>query len=148
MTILQAFTTSFCGQVLQGYHNFNNPGHTFKMALYSDSANLDWTTTEYTTTGEVVAAGYTAGGAALTNLGVQSSGQTGFTSFGTVTWNSGLTARGALIYNATPGGGLTNPSVMVLNFGIDRSSPTGVFTVTFPTFNAQSAIIQINAPAG
>lgn len=144
MSIIQAVTTSFRSQLLEAVHDFRLiGGDTFKIALYSSLANLDASTTAYTATGEVSASGYTAGGATLTRVNPTSSGTTGYTSFETVTWSAEITAAGALIYNTTPTHTYTNPSVMVLSFGIDRSSVSGVFTVTMPAFEPTSALIRI-----
>ena len=142
--IQQTPTTSFRQQLLEGVHDFRTTGNVFKIALYSSAATLNSSTTAYSSSGEVEVSGYTAGGATLTNVDPSSSGTTGFTSFSTVTWSAtGLTARGALIYNSDATG-YTNPSVMVLDFGMDRSDLSGVFTITFPTFNSSSAIIRVS----
>lgn len=142
--IQQTPTVSFRKQLLEGVHDFRTTGNTFRIALYSSSATLNSSTTAYSSSGEVNVSGYTAGGATLTNVNPSSSGTTGFTSFSTVSWAaSGLTARGALIYNSDATG-YTNPSVMVLDFGMDRSDLSGVFTITFPTFNSSSAIIRVS----
>ena len=144
MSIIQAVTTSFRLQLLEGMHDFRLiGGDTFKIALYSSSAILDDSTTAYTATGEISGTGYTAGGATLTRVQPTSSSQTAYTSFETVTWTGNLTANGALIYNTTPTSTYTNPSVMVLSFGMDRSSVSGVFTVTMPAFQPGSALIRI-----
>jgi hypothetical protein len=142
--IQQTPTVSFRKQLLEGVHDFRTTGNIFRIALFSSTATLNSSTTAYSSSGEVDVSGYTAGGATLTNVNPSSSGTTGFTSFSTVTWAvSGLTARGALIYNSDAIG-YTNPSVMVLDFGMDRSSLSGVFTITFPTFNSSSAIIRVS----
>lgn len=142
--IQQTPTASFRQQLLEGVHDFRTTGNVFKIALYSSSATLNSSTTAYSSSGEVNVSGYAAGGATLTNVNPSSSGTTGFTSFSTVSWAaSGLTARGALIYNSDATG-YTNPSVMVLDFGMDRSDLSGVFTITFPTFNSSSAIIRVS----
>lgn len=139
--IQQTLTTSFKQQLLQGIHDFRTTGDTFKIALYSSSADLNSSTTAYSTDGEISGDGYTAGGATLTNVDPAGNGTVGYTSFGTVTWaNSIISARGALIYNSTESG---NPSVMVLDFGMTRSSESGSFTITFPTFNSQQALIRL-----
>lgn len=146
MAIIQSITTSFVSQLLQGLHDFSDTGgNNYKIALYGSSADLGPQTTAYTSTGEVSASGYTAGGTALSNLGVASAGTVGYTSFSTVTWTSEITAYGALIYG-TDISGATNASVMVLSFGMSRASVGGVFTITFPTNNNTNAILRINAP--
>jgi hypothetical protein len=120
---------------------FNFTSGAFKIALYTNNATLDATTAAYTTTGEVVAAGYTAGGEALTVTQVPTTGGSGTTvyvSFNNTSWAGAITARGALIYQS--GGG--NPAVCVLDFGSDKSSST-TFTVQFPAVSNTSAIIRI-----
>jgi hypothetical protein len=138
--------TSFKQELLEGKHNFTNgTGHTFKLALYTSSATLNAATTDYTATNEVSATGYSAGGAALTNVTPTSSGTTGLTDFADLTFSSStITARGALIYNSTAGGGSgTTESVLVLDFGSDQTSSSGDFTIVFPTADASNAIIRI-----
>jgi hypothetical protein len=125
--------------MLNGAFNFTSG--TFKIALYTNAATLDAATTAYTSTGEVVASGYTAGGLALTIVQTPTVGNTGNTayiSFNNAVWNAALTARGALIYQS--GGG--NPAVCVLDFGADKTS-TSTFTVQFPAVTNTSAIIRI-----
>mgnify|MGYP007049617319 CR=1 FL=1 len=150
MPITQAFCTSFKTQLFQAAHDFRTSGSggdTFKIALYTSAANLDGTTTAYTATGEVSGTGYVAGGNTLTNVAPASSGTTAFVDFADTTWAAAtITARGALIYNTTPtsGLGLTNPSCVVLDFGSDKTSTDGDFTVIFPAATAGDAIIRIN----
>lgn len=139
-----AFTGNFaCNTFKTGIMNgtFNFTSGSFYMALYTNEASLDASTTAYTATGEVVASGYTAGGLALTIAQaptVGNSGNTAYISFNNAVWTSALTARGALIYQS--GGG--NPAVCVLDFGADKTSTT-TFTVQFPTATNTSAIIRI-----
>lgn len=145
--ITQSMTTSFKKQLLEGAHDFRSTGgDTFKIALYTSSASLDAATTAYTTSGECVNTGYTAGGNTLTNVNPTSTGTTAFTDFNDTTWtSSSITARGAMIYNSTPTAGLgyTNPSVAILDFGADKTSTNGDFTIIFPTADASNAIIRI-----
>jgi hypothetical protein len=139
-----AFTGNFsCNVFKTGLMNgtFNFTSGTFYIALYTNDATLDASTTAYTATGEVVASGYTAGGLALTIAQaptVGNSGSTAYISFDNAAWTSALTARGALIYQS--GGG--NPAVCVLDFGADKTS-TATFTVQFPAVSNTSAIIRI-----
>ncbi|MEK9894992.1 MAG: hypothetical protein VW518_01015 [Burkholderiaceae bacterium] len=140
--------TSFKKELMYGAHDFAAAGDTFKMALYTSSATLDASTTAYTTSGEVATAGgYTAGGQGLTSVDPTTSGTTAFGDFDDETWSTAtITARGALIYNSTPNTtsiALTNPSVVVLDFGSDKTSTAGDFTVVFPTADASTAIIRI-----
>ena len=139
--------TSFKQELLQGQHNFtNSTGHTFKLALYDNSASFTAATTDYTATNEVSASGsYSAGGGTLTNVTPTTSGTTAFTDFADLTFTSAtITARGALIYNTTTGGGTsTTDTVVVLDFGSDKTSTAGDFQIVFPTADASSAIIRI-----
>tara|TARA_R110002020_G_scaffold235885_2_gene448206 strand:+ start:863 stop:1297 length:435 start_codon:yes stop_codon:yes gene_type:complete len=134
--------TSFKKELLEAVHNFKNSGgSTFKIALYTNSASFDATTTAYTTSNEVTGTGYTAGGNTLTRVDPTSSGTTAFTDFADTTWSSStITARGAMIYNDSASG---NPAVVILDFGSDKTSTNGDFTVVFPTADASNAIIRI-----
>jgi hypothetical protein len=138
--------TSFKQQLLEAVHDFRNPGgDIFKLALYTNSASFTAATTAYTATNEVPNSGsYAAGGGALTNISPTTSGTTAFTDFADLTFtNATITARGALIYNTTPAHTYTNPTVVVLDFGSDKTSTTGDFTIVFPTASATDAIIRI-----
>lgn len=134
--------TSFKQELLQGVHDFTaSTGNTFKLALYTNSASFTAATTAYTATNEVSGTGYTAGGGTLTNVTPTTSGTTAFTDFADLTFSSAtITARGALIYNDSAAG---DPSVVVLDFGADKTSTTGDFTIVFPTADASNAIIRI-----
>jgi hypothetical protein len=143
MAITQAMCTSFKVELLTGTHDFtNSTGNTFKMALYTNAATLDATTTAYTASDEVANGnGYTTAGETLTNVTPTSSSTTAYTDFADVTWTTAsFTARGALIYNDTASG---DPAVCVLDFGADYTATNGDFTVQFPTANATDAIIRI-----
>lgn len=134
--------TSFKTELLQAVHNFTNgTGDTFKLALYTNSASFTAATTAYTATNEVVGTGYTAGGGTLTNVTPTSSGTTAFTDFADLTFSTAtITARGAMIYNDTAAG---DPSVVILDFGSDKTSTAGDFTIVFPAADATNAIIRI-----
>jgi hypothetical protein len=143
MAISQALCTSFKVGVLNGTFNFNTgTTQTFKIALYTSTATLGAATTAYSTTDEVTGTGYFAGGNTLTISQVPtSSGTTAFLDFADTTWPSAtITARGAVIYLSN---GTTNPAVAVLDFGSDKSSTAGDFTIQFPTADATNAIIRI-----
>ena len=142
MAITQAMCTSFKKELMEAKHNFLlSGGNTFKIALYTSSATLSAATTAYSATNEVSGTNYSAAGNTLTRVDPSSSGTTGFTDFADTTWaSSTITARGAVIYNDTASG---DPSVIVLNFGADKSSSAGDFTITFPTADASDAIISI-----
>jgi hypothetical protein len=140
--------TSFKKELLYGVHDFDlSSGDTFKIALYTNSASFTAATTAYTTSNEVSGTGYSAGGGALTNVDPTSSGTTALTDFQDETFSTAtITARGALIYNTTPNTAslsVTNPSIVVLDFGGDKTSTAGDFTIVFPTADASNAIIRI-----
>lgn len=138
--------TSFKDQLLEAVHDFRSSGgDTFKLALYTNSATFDAATAAYTATNEVSASGtYSAGGGALTNVTPATSGTTAYTDFADLSFTSAtITARGALIYNTTPTHTYTNPTVVVLDFGSDKTSTAGTFTIVFPTADATNAIIRI-----
>jgi hypothetical protein len=138
-------TNTFKTGILDGTFNFNT-GTTdvYKIALYTNAATLDATTTAYTSVGEVSASGYTAGGQTLSVNQIPTVGSAGgviaYLSFANAAWTGSITARGALIYKAD---GVTNPTVCVLDFGNDKSSST-TFTVQFPAATNTSAIIRIS----
>ena len=156
MAITQAMCTSFKAELMLAVHDFRDTGgDTFKLALYTSSASIDANTTAYTASGESSGTNYSAGGQALTNAGVTATNTnatagTGFADFDDETFsNVTVTARGALIYNSTPSANgtanttLTNAAVCVLDFGADKTSTDGDFTVIFPTADAANAIIRI-----
>jgi hypothetical protein len=143
MAIVQSMATSFKVQLLSGTQNFNTgTPYTYKIALYTSAADLSASTTTYAgTTNEVAnGGGYTTGGQALTvNQIPTSTGTTAIIDFEDVTWsNATITARGALIYNAT-----TGTAVAALDFGGDKTSTNGNFTVIFPAATSTTAIIRI-----
>ena len=138
MAITQTTCTSFKVELLTGTHDFSSD--VFKIALYTGSATINADTTVYTTSNEVSATGYTAGGNTLTvSTTPTSSGTIAYVSFSNTSWSSALTARGALIYNSSK----SNKAVAVLDFGADKTS-TSTFTVTFPAADATSAIVSIS----
>jgi len=143
VTIVQGQTTRFKTDALSGLVNFNTgTSYTYKIALYTANANLDNSTAVYTTTGEVVGTGYTAGGKPLVISNIPTGDTTNnvaYISFDPVTWTgASFTCRGALIYNST-----TSATVAVLNFGSDKTT-TGTFTITFPTSSSTTAVITIS----
>jgi len=131
---------SFKTDLFNGTTDFSSTT-TYKIALYTNDATLNASTTVYTTVGEVVASGYSAGGNVLTPT-VGSTGGTAFVNFANTSWSSALTARGALIYRSGTYGGVTNPAVCVLDFGADRTSTT-TFTVQFPATSNTTALIRL-----
>ena len=148
MSIAQTVTTSFKVELLQAVHNFGPTSpNTFKIALYTGAASIGATTTVYSTTNEVTGTGYTAGGNTLvisvspTSGNNTSSVPTAYISFNNTTWTSAsFTCRGALIYNSSQG----NKSVAVLDFGSDKTVSNDTFQVSFPTPDANNAIVRIS----
>jgi len=142
MAITQAMCTSFKKALLDGEMDFSSDtSQVFKIALYTSSATLGAATTAYSVTNEVSGTGYTAGGNTLTVVAPTTSGTTAFLDFNDTTWSAAtITARGALIYKADGG---TNPAVAVLDFGSDKTSTAGDFTIQFPTADASNAILRI-----
>jgi len=155
MAITQAMCTSFKQELLQGVHNFTSgsgggtttstgSGNAFKIALFTSSASLGAGTTAYSTSNEASGTGYDAGGKALTNVTPTTSSTTAITDFADVTWgSSSVTARGAMIYNSSTTAGSANRAILILNFGADKASSSGDFTISFPTADSSSAIIRI-----
>ena len=150
MAITTAMCTSFKKELLEAVHNFLlSTGDTFKLALYaissggksSTTATLGAATTALTTTGEVASSGsYTTGGGSLTRIDPTSSGTTGFTDFADISFTTAtITARGALIYNDTD----SDKAVCALDFGGNKTSTAGTFTIAFPVAAASTAIIRI-----
>lgn len=136
MPILQGMTSSFKAELPQGIHNLLTD--TIKIALYTGLADLNLSTTVYTTLNEVSGTGYSAGGSVLTGAAVTLAGTTACITFNNISWpGSGFTARGALLYNASK----ANRSVAVLDFGSDKTSTN--FTITFPASTATSAVLRI-----
>jgi hypothetical protein len=139
--------STFKKELMTATHNFTtSTGNVFKIALYTNSATLDASTTVYSATNEIVntsGTAYVAGGKALTNVTPTNSGTVGLTDFADISWTSAVfTARGALIYNTSS----ANAAVCVLDFGSDKevgAAGAGTFTIVFPTADSSSAIIRI-----
>lgn len=138
MAITQSMCTSAKVDFLGGVIDLDTD--VMKIALYTSAATLDASTTAYTTSNEAVGTGYTAGGNTLTGATISSSGTTAFVDFADTTWTTAtITARGALIYDSSK----SNKAVAVLDFGADKTSTAGDFTVVFPANDATNAIIRI-----
>jgi hypothetical protein len=139
--LIQCITNSFRSEMLQAIHDLSTD--TLKLALYTGSANLYPTTTVYTTTDEVVASGYIAGGEILTGVtiatGTASTTEPAvvYITFNNPSWTAALTARGGLIYNASK----ANRSVALIDFGSDKTSTT-TFTVQMPANTATAALLR------
>lgn len=130
--------TSFKSELLTGTHNFSS--HTFKLALFTNSATLNASTTAYSTSDEASGTGYSAGGVTVSNVSVNTSGTTAFVDFDDVAISSSsITARGALLYNSSA----SNKAVAVFDFGSDKTSSSSTFTITMPVNDASNALVRI-----
>ena len=134
-SIVQTQTTSFKKELYQGIHDLSTD--TIKIALYTAAADLNASTTVYSATNEVVASGYTAGGQVMTGVQISSDGYTAYVNWNNVSWTTAVTARCALMYNASKG----NKSVAVLDFGSDKTSTT-TFLITMPANTSTAALIR------
>lgn len=138
MAITQAMCKSFKTDLLGGVHDLDTDN--IKIALYTSAASLDADTAAYTATGEVVGTGYTATGESLGSPVISISGSTAIVDFADKTWPAAtITARGALIYNASK----SDKAIAVLDFGSDKTSTAGDFTVVMPPANTTDALIRI-----
>ena len=135
MSIAQTTCTSFKAELYQAVHDLLTD--TIKIALYTGNATLGADTTVYTVTGETSGAGYTAGGIQLTGVTVNTSGTTAYVDFANASWTGSLTARGALIYNASK----SNKAIAVLDFGADKTSTT-TFLVQMPANDSTNALVR------
>lgn len=134
MSIVQTQTTSFKAELYQGVHNLLTD--TLYIALYTANADLNAATTAYSSSNEVTGSGYVAGGVQLTGATVNSDGYTAYVSFNNVSFGAAVTARAALIYNASK----ANRSIAVLDFGSDKTSAN--FSITMPANTATTALIR------
>jgi hypothetical protein len=138
-----AFTgNAFCTSAKVGFltGTYTPLADTMKIALYTNSATLDATTTAYSATNEVVGTGYTAGGNTLTGNAISSGGTTAWLTFSDSAWTTAtITARGALIYDSSQ----SNAAIAVLDFGADKTATVGTFTVQMPVAAASTALIRI-----
>ena len=138
MAITQAMCTSFKTELLGGVHDLDTDA--IKIALFTSTATLGAATTAYSTTNEVSGTGYTAGGNTLTGAAISASGTTAIVDFDNTTWaSSTITARGAMIYNSSK----SNRAIAILDFGADKTSTDGDFTIQFPVADASNAILRI-----
>jgi len=138
MALTQCMVTSFKAEILGGVQDLDTD--VIKLALYTSAATLDATTTVYSTSDEVVGMGYTAGGNTLASPTILTSGTTAYVSFADTSWTTAtITARGALIYNSSK----ADRAIAVLDFGSDKTSTAGTFTVQMPANNATNALIRI-----
>lgn len=145
MAITSTLTNSFKQELFKGIHNFDQGGSpdTFKLALFTNAATLNASTTAYSTSNEVTGTNYTAGGSALTlKTGTPTlHGTTAVVDFNNLTFsNVTVTARGALIYNSSD----SNKAVAVIDFGEDITATAGDLTITFPSSGASNSIIRVS----
>lgn len=134
---------SFKNELFLGTHNFStSAGDTFYLSLYTTVTGFTATgTTVYTTSNEASGTGYTAGGAALTNTACSVAQNIAFVDFSDVTFTTAtITASAALIYNTSQ----SQKAVVVLDFGGDKTSTNGDFTIQFPDANSTSAILRLS----
>jgi hypothetical protein len=140
MAITSGITISFRREILLGEHDLDT--NSLKLALYTNAASLSDGTTVYTTSNEVVGTGYSAGGVVLTGIDVTTDSSVAVVSItDAVVSTATITARGALIYNSSN----ANKAVAVFDFGADKTSTAGDFTVQFPAAAAATAIIRIKS---
>ena len=140
MALTSAIANSFKQELLVEGHNLTNGADSIKLALYTSSATLGAGTTVYVTTGQATGTNYSAGGNALTNVTPALSGSTAICDFADLTFGTAtVTARGCLIYNSTNG----NKAIAVIDFGGDKTSTAGNFTIVFPAANTTAAIIRL-----
>ena len=133
--------TSFKQELMQAEHDFDNGAHTFRIALYTDSASFTAATTAYTSSNEITGTNYTAKGESLTNVDPTTSGTTALTDFGNVSWSTAtFSAMGAMIFNDSHA---SDAAVLILDFGALKTATAGTFTVAFPAADASNAIIRI-----
>ena len=140
MAITSAICSSFKQELLVEGHNLTNGSDSIKLALYTSSATLGATSTVYVTTGQSSGTNYSAGGQALTNVTPALSGTTAVCDFADETFSTAtVTARGCLLYNSTN----SNKALCAIDFGGDKTSTAGDFTVVFPSATATGAIIRL-----
>ena len=140
MAITSTICSSFKQEVLVEAHNLTNGADSIKLALYTSSATMGATTTAYSSGQEVSGTNYSAGGSALTNVTPALSGTTAVCDFADLTFGTAtVTARGCLIYNSTN----SNKAICAVDFGGDKASTAGDFTVVFPSATATGAIIRL-----
>jgi hypothetical protein len=138
-----AFTGNFsCNTLRSGLANgtINLSSDTFRLALYTNAASLDQTTTAYTSDGEASGGNYVAGGQVVTatvSSAPTTTGSVTYVTFTNASWTGSITARGALIYKAG-----ANGAVCVLDFGNDKIS-TNTFVVQMPADTSTSALIRL-----
>ena len=138
-----AFTGNYsCNTLRAGLADatINLTTDTFYLALYTNDATLDETTTEYTATGEASGGDYAPGGSEVTatvSTETTAAGSIVYVTFTSPSWTGAITSRGALIYKVG-----ANGAICVLDFGNDKTS-TSTFTVAMPANTSTSALIRL-----
>ncbi len=143
MAITSEICNSFKQEILEAEHDFTaSTGNTFNLALYNSSADLNKSTTAYTTSNELASTGgYNAKGNALTSVTPTLDSDTAICDFANTSWTSAsFTARGCLIFNDSHA---SDAAVCAIDFGGNKTVTSGTFTVEFPAAAAATAIIQI-----
>ena len=140
MATTSAICNSFKQEILVEGHNLTNGSDSIKLALYTSSATLGAGSTVYVTTGQASGTNYSAGGAALTNVTPALSGSVAVCDFADLTFGTlTLTARSCLLYNSTN----SNKAICAIDFGGDKTSTAGDFTIVFPSASSAAAIIRL-----
>ena len=144
MAVTTAVCNSFKTEVLEAEHDFGVSTQVYKIALYLTGATINKATTSYGTTQESSGTNYTAGGKklAVASQLVTLETDTACVDFGNVSWETAtITAKGAVIYNFSSS--TKKKAVCVLNFGGNKTSTAGTFTVQFPAVTDTQAILRI-----
>jgi len=110
---------------------------TIKVALLTNAYTPNQDTHNYyddVSSNEVSGTGYTGGGITLTNKTNTYNGASNVIVLDAddVTWSSStITARYAVVYDASPATNATKPLIGYVDFGSDQSSSNGNFTITW-----------------
>jgi hypothetical protein len=110
---------------------------TIKVALLTNAYTPNQDTHNYyddVSSNEVSGTGYTGGGVTLTNKTNTYNGASNVIVLDAddVTWSSStITARYAVVYDASPATNATKPLIGYVDFGSDQSSSNGNFTITW-----------------
>jgi hypothetical protein len=141
MAIVKSVPDSLLLGLFQKVHDFQIAGDTFKIALYYSTASLGTGTTAYTTSGEVVGSGYTAGGATLTSVDPVVSNNKALMDWADVTFSAVTLTNvaGAMIYNSSQ----SNAAVAVFSFAPLITAAAEDIDIAFPGATSTSAILRI-----
>lgn len=135
MAILSGIARSYLHEIINGVHAADDD---YKIALFTNAANLSPETTSYAgQPGEVAGGGYRRGGQSLEDRSCGLSGNVAYMTFADPRWSAAsITAHGALIYNASK----QNRAVAVLNFGGDHTSTNGEFVISLPPAGTKAIV--------